>query len=105
LSREPKLYCGEKKHVGGKMVRVCIEVVGGVVKKLMVTGDFFIEPEELCEQIESMLKNIEVRGDLEKAEKLLINRVIELKARFYGVSEDDFIEALSRAFSKAFSSG
>ncbi len=100
-----RVYCGERKHSGGKIVKVCIEVDDkGLIRRMMVTGDFFVEPEDFCERVEAMLKNVNVEGGLSKAKLVLVRRVRELRVKFHGVNEEDFIEALSRAFNKALTS-
>lgn len=43
------------KVEGGKMIKVELTPQGGRVKRIKITGDFFLHPEELIEEIENML--------------------------------------------------
>ncbi|MCD1295194.1 hypothetical protein CUJ83_09310 [Methanocella sp. CWC-04] len=66
----------EKKVNGGKFVR--LEVTKGPVNKVLITGDFFIYPEEgisIIEETLSALKGDEKRSDMEKilSEALEVN--------------------------------
>jgi lipoate-protein ligase A len=49
---------GEYKTPGGKLVRVDIEVEDGVLNNAVVSGDFFLYPEEALEGITSALQGI-----------------------------------------------
>lgn len=43
------------KAKGGKLLRLSLEVEGGVVKAIGVRGDFFAHPEELFDELEASL--------------------------------------------------
>ncbi|MGH2614401.1 MAG: hypothetical protein ACRDJC_04120, partial [Thermomicrobiales bacterium] len=44
--REKRTRHGEHKTPGGKLIAVEFEVDGGTLRKVVVTGDFFLYPEE-----------------------------------------------------------
>jgi predicted HAD superfamily phosphohydrolase len=75
------------KVEGGKMVNV--EVKGSEVS---VTGDFFIEPAEAREEIETILK--ESRN---LSEDKMIEKVSDIDARLIGFSAEDVVEAFQKA--------
>lgn len=76
------------KVEGGKMVNV--EVENSNVK---VTGDFFIEPAEGREEIESVLEKIGERA----SEEDIIEEVQGIDAQLIGFSPKDVVEAFQRA--------
>ncbi len=90
------IACGEKKHPGGKMVRVCVRATEeGLVEGVLLSGDFFAEPAEEFEKVLEELRGLRVGlGEV-------VERVLEaLRARdvrLYGVTLDDVREALERA--------
>lgn len=75
------------KVEGGKMVNV--EVTGSEVA---LTGDFFIEPAEAREEIETILK--ESRN---LSEDKIIEKVNNIDARLIGFSAEDVVEAFQKA--------
>lgn len=46
----------EYKVEGGKLVRVQLEKIGNAIGKIRITGDFFLHPEELIEELERTLE-------------------------------------------------
>jgi predicted HAD superfamily phosphohydrolase len=75
------------KVEGGKMVNV-----GVTGSEVSVTGDFFIEPAEAREEIESILK--ESRN---LSEDKMIEKVSDIDARLIGFSAEDVVEAFRKA--------
>ena len=51
---------GEYKTPGGKLVRVDAEVTDGTLRDVVVSGDFFLYPEEALEGITGALQGIPV---------------------------------------------
>ena len=51
---------GEYKTPGGKLVRVDVEVTDGALRDVVVSGDFFLYPEEALEGITGALQGIPV---------------------------------------------
>ena len=49
---------GEYKTPGGKLVRVDLEADGGVLRDVVVSGDFFLYPEEVLDAISGSLQGI-----------------------------------------------
>lgn len=66
--------------------------VGVTGSEVSVTGDFFIEPAEAREEIESILK--ESRN---LSEDKMIEKVSDIDARLIGFSAEDVVEAFRKA--------
>lgn len=75
------------KVEGGKMVNVNVKG-----SDISVTGDFFIEPAEAREEIESIL------GESENlTEDELVKEIKNLEAKLIGFSAEDVVEAFQKA--------
>ncbi len=93
-----KLVCGDKKHAGGKMVRVCVVIGEKGVLDAFVTGDFFVEPDEAYEKLEEELRRVLVKtSDPERLREALSRALESSNAKLHGVEVEDFIEAAKRA--------
>ena len=51
-------YRGILKVSGGKLVRIRFSLSGGVIDDVMITGDFFLHPEEAIEGLEAALVGV-----------------------------------------------
>jgi lipoate-protein ligase A len=95
-----KLLCGEKKHPEGKLVKACIRLdENGIVHGVLLSGDFFADPEDEAEKLIEGLEKLESKP--EKIFKDVERMLREANLTIYGVTLDDIIEALRRALSKA----
>ena len=54
---------GEYKTPGGKLVVVDLEAIDGRLARVMVSGDFFLYPEEALEGIVAALEGLPVETD------------------------------------------
>lgn len=59
------MYHGEYKTVGGKLVIVDFGVVNDELTSVSVSGDFFLEPAEALEQINSAIEGLPVSAPQE----------------------------------------
>lgn len=85
----------EYKVAGGKLVRAMVEAENGVIRRVRLTGDFFIHPEDFIEVLEEAL-----RGQVLDEEELadFIRRLVEAeKAVLLGVSPEDFAKCVVMA--------
>ncbi|MEM4528515.1 MAG: hypothetical protein QXS23_04925 [Desulfurococcaceae archaeon] len=89
------IYCGEKKHPGGKLIKICIKLSGDVVKGVLLTGDFFLEPEEEFERLKTILLDMDT--SLNNVVDAVINAISQCKLRFYGIDISDIREAVEKA--------
>lgn len=90
--------CDEKKRAGGKIVKVCVKLYGDLVKGVMISGDFFVDPAEDFEEVLQELTNVEVRRD--EAALMVSELLKKKKLDFSGVTVDDILEVLSNILRK-----
>ncbi|MGB9959996.1 MAG: lipoate protein ligase C-terminal domain-containing protein [Candidatus Bathyarchaeales archaeon] len=85
----------EYKVEGGKLVKAQVTMDGDKIRKVKITGDFFLHPEEFLEELEETLV-----GSLldETSLARLIKSVAERKnATLLGVSPEDFAKCIVMA--------
>ncbi|MCC6790990.1 MAG: biotin--protein ligase [Thermomicrobiales bacterium] len=87
---------GEYKTPGGKLVRVDLEVTDGRVSDAVVSGDFFLYPDEALEQITGALHGIPADlGEAEIAER--VDAAIPAGTEWLGSSPEALAIAVRRA--------
>jgi len=94
-----------EKVKGGKLVQVRVDVDEDVVKNVRITGDFFLHPEEVLEEIEESLVGV---GVFEQEETILerLKRVIkEREAILVGFSAEGLVRVFKEAVSSCLQSG
>lgn len=85
----------EYKVEGGKLVKVKVTMEGDEIRKVKITGDFFLHPEEFLEELEEALV-----GSLldESSLARLIKGLADRKnATLLGVSPEDFAKCIVMA--------
>jgi len=90
-----RIVCGEKKHPGGKLVKICLRVIDGRVRGVLLSGDFFADPEDEAEQLIERLASLE--AGLEEVAEEVLGEFSRVAAKIYGIDRDDVEEALKRA--------
>lgn len=89
---------GEYKTPGGKLVRVDVEVEAGVLRDVVVSGDFFLYPEESLEQITGALHGLpETASEAEIA--AAVATAIPAGTEWLGTSPEGLAIAVRRALS------
>lgn len=87
-----------RKIPGGKLVRMDVAYTAKI-QELVITGDFFLHPEEALESIVLELKSatlpLQPAHVLTRLEKLLE----EMEAQLIGVSAEDLVSILEEALS------
>ena len=88
----------EYKVTGGKLVRVQLVKKEGRIEKLKITGDFFLHPEELIEDLEKALVGQALNlSDLDG----FIGAFIERRGgTLLGASSEDFAKCITMAAEK-----
>ena len=79
----------------GKMIRVSLRESGGKIGKIKITGDFFLHPEEIVEELETVLI-----GKPLKAQVLvgsITNLMQSRDAKLLGASPEDFAKCILMA--------
>lgn len=94
---ELTIVCGEKKSEGGKLVKVCIKLLGNTVRGVLISGDFFVDPGEVFEELAQELANIEIERN--EVTALVTERIKKKKLEFIGISMRDIEEAIYKALS------
>jgi len=83
------------KVEGGKLVKVQLETEGTRIKKVKITGDFFLHPEELIEGLEKTMEGTTLY------EQVLADRIEAFlkknKAVLLGASPEDFARCIVMA--------
>jgi len=88
----------EYKVKGGKLIRVQLYRRGNKIDKIKITGDFFLHPEDLIEELEKTLLNHPLNEtDLTDAIGDLIE---QRKAILLGASPEDFAKCIVMAGEK-----
>jgi len=83
------------KVEGGKLVKAQLETEGTRIKKVKITGDFFLHPEELIEGLEKTMEGTTLY------EQVLADRIEAFlkknKAVLLGASPEDFARCIVMA--------
>jgi len=88
----------EYKVKGGKLIRVQLTAKDKKIKKIKITGDFFLHPEEVIEDIERTLEGCILD---ERNLSSLIKEIMKSKqAVSLGVSPEDFARCIMMAGEK-----
>ena len=88
----------EYKVKGGKLIRVHLTIENGKIKHIKITGDFFLHPEEVIEDIEQALKGHSL--DEDELNHLIENVLKSKQAIPIGVSPRDFARCIMMAGEK-----
>lgn len=87
---------GEIKIAGGKFIKCLLRQKDGIITKVTFSGDFFMHPEEKIEELEQSLQNVRLNvGDVQK-----IVHAAFSDTELIGVSPDDFVTLLFKAYEK-----
>jgi lipoate-protein ligase A len=87
---------GEYKLPGGKLVRVDAEAENGRLRDVMVSGDFFLYPEEALEAITGALHGVSV-SESEQGIASLVRDAIPAGTEWLGSSPEALAIAVRRA--------
>ncbi|MEM0031087.1 MAG: hypothetical protein QXV54_03695 [Desulfurococcaceae archaeon] len=88
-----KIICNEKKHPGGKLVKVCVNILDNEVHGVVLTGDFFAEPEEVMEEV---IKNLlTLKCNLRELEEKVIEIIERANVKIIGIDKEDIKGALT----------
>jgi lipoate-protein ligase A len=83
------------KVEGGKIIKVKLKLEDDKIKEVKITGDFFLHPEELIEELEKMLERSELNEEV-LADYIKIF-IIKNKAVLLGVTPEDFAKCIMMA--------
>ena len=95
---EPVL-AADYKGPGGKLVRIRLTENQGQIRKVKISGDFFLIPEESLPKLEKMLEDTPIR---EKELRLLVDRFFRgTEAQALGITPNDLVNAILAAKEEA----
>ena len=81
---------GELKVKGGKLIKCKIELQEGKIKRIKITGDFFMYPEDAIEKLEKALQGIQFdEKEISRKVKEALNGV-----ELIGATMEDFVDAI-----------
>jgi lipoate-protein ligase A len=89
------------KVPGGKLVKARVEVEGGKVKEVRVTGDFFAHPEESIKELEGALAELD--ADSAAVRKAVLNFFASKDVTLVGATPSDFADVIASAVEAALS--
>ena len=88
----------EYKVLGGKLIKVQLTTKGKLINKIKITGDFFLHPEELIEDLEKRLMGQSLN------EKILTQVIKDMMEKsngtLLGASPADFARCIMMAGEK-----
>ena len=95
FKRELTMQKATYKVEGGKMIRVSLKERDDKIQKIKITGDFFLHPEELIEELEKALvgKSFDAQDLNETIKSLTKSRNTTL----LGASPEDFVKCILMA--------
>ncbi|MBS3134389.1 hypothetical protein J4214_04110 [Candidatus Woesearchaeota archaeon] len=85
-----------KKVLNGKLVTVLIDY-HDMIRKIRISGDFFIHPEESINEIEEFLVGLDVRLEKEVIEYKLRNFIRMRDIKLIGFDEEDLTNVIKEA--------
>lgn len=86
----------ESKKSGEKLVNVSAEIESGIVKKIIISGDFFIHPEDSIDTIQNFLTGININGLSKEILKTDLDKfILENGIEMIGISSETLVEALA----------
>ena len=80
------------KVPGGKLIRVRGMVSEGRISEIVITGDFFLHPEERIEELEASLRGV----PLERSAVAEVVESVLKDAEMVGASPEDLVEVIMR---------
>lgn len=76
----------------GKLVKIELETVDDKIKKIKITGDFFLYPEEIISKLENSLKNCKLTKEI--LTKHLDNFFNDNKVECFGINSLGLTDAI-----------
>ncbi len=85
---------GRAIYKAGKLIRIRAEFQGDKIRKIRITGDFFLYPEEAIEKIENSLRELSIRDVKDKLEDIMKDMEYE------GISPESLANAIEEAWKR-----
>jgi len=81
---------GLKRVKGGKTLKIDLDIESGIIRDIIISGDFFAYPMEAVDELENMLRGASVSDAIE-----IINYFRD-RVVFIGLTIDDIIDLLRK---------
>jgi len=88
----------EIKVPGRKLIRVECTIDGGVLRRIVITGDFFVHPEDGIQELENELTSLEAKQETLRSHVL---NFFKTGYDIVGATPEDFAKAVLEAASQA----
>ena len=85
-----------KKVINGKLIKVLVDY-HDVIRKIEISGDFFVHPEESLMEIEEFLEGLEINLDKDAIEYKLKNFINMRNIKLIGFSIEDLAEVIKES--------
>ena len=85
-----------KKIVNGKFIKILVDY-HDVIRRIEISGDFFIHPEEALKEIEEFLIGLDVNFEKEIIEYKLKNFVNIRNIKLIGFNESDLVDVIKES--------
>ncbi|MFA5663265.1 biotin--protein ligase [Castellaniella sp.] len=89
---------GEYKIPGGKLVVVDLQVRGGCLQQVSLSGDFFLEPPEVLDDINQALNGLSVDAGPDHIVECVLG-ALPAGTEMFGLSAEGIAEVVRRALS------
>lgn len=81
------IFQSKQKVKEGKVVKVEIEC-NELIRNIRITGDFFIHPEDILDEIEKSIIGLERSASIETITSNIRNRIADRDVRMIGISPE-----------------
>jgi len=89
-----------KSRDHGKLVRACVVLEGGRATAVTFTGDFFLEPPEVLEELSQAMSGSTAADVRERARSFFARRS-QGNVMLIGAAPEDFVQVLEKALQEA----
>ena len=90
------VFQAKQKVKEGKVVKVEIEC-NELIRNIRITGDFFIHPEDILDEIEKSIIGLEKSASIETIMSNIRNRIADRDVQMIGISPESIALLISEA--------
>lgn len=85
-----------KKIVNGKLIKILVDY-HDIIRKIEISGDFFVHPEEALKEIEEFLVGLDTSIDKDNIEYKIKNFISIRNIKLIGFNESDLAEVIKQS--------
>ncbi len=86
-----------RKVTGGKLVRVEVLLTDERIESILLTGDFFLHPEDLIGEVEQILGQAKLPLEKQKLAQAIDDLLRDRSAQLIGAGAEDMVNTLEEA--------